>query len=385
LNPRVVYSVGVRFPGGGIGNTASHAVRGLVRQGLLSGLLCGSFRPSDITPANLHALGLPSRALRKMAVYDPSGWVDHVYNVLYDAWAARRLPMGDIFWGWNNYCLRSLARAKALGMQTVVERASSHPLTNDRLLREEYARWGLRFRQPAPTLTRALAEIHRADHVAIPSDFVRDSFLAEGDAETEGKSATPLIQTPFGVDVSRFRPAENSQGERPFRVLFVGQLGIRKGVPDLLEAWQRLGWRDAELWLVGRVNADLKAILPQYAHLPSVHFPGHIPDLAETYRAADVFAFPSIEEGSALVTYEALACGLPVVTTYNAGSLVRDALEGFLIPIRDPDALAARLEGLRADPALRREMGAAARARAEAYTWEHYGDALAEKLRSLAG
>ncbi|MDQ7028789.1 MAG: glycosyltransferase family 4 protein, partial [Ardenticatenia bacterium] len=98
---------------------------------------------------------------------------------------------------------------------------------------------------------------------------------------------------------------------------------------------------------------------------------------------ADVFVFPSLQEGSALVTYEALACGLPVVTTPNAGSVVRDGIEGFLVPIRDVEALAARLEHLRADEGLHLEMGQAARRRAKAFTWEHYGDRLADTVRSL--
>jgi glycosyltransferase involved in cell wall biosynthesis len=99
------------------------------------------------------------------------------------------------------------------------------------------------------------------------------------------------------------------------------------------------------------------------------------------YQQADVFTFPTIEEGSALVTYEALACGLPVVTTPNAGSVVRDGVEGLLVPIRNVEALAAALECLRADERLRREMGRAARARAEEFTWDGYGETLARVLR----
>ena len=66
--------------------------------------------------------------------------------------------------------------------------------------------------------------------------------------------------------------------------------------------------------------------------------------------AADVFVFPSLFEGSAVVTYEALACGLPSVVTPNAGSVVRDGLEGFVVPPRDVEALAARMEQLGDDP-----------------------------------
>jgi hypothetical protein len=84
--------------------------------------------------------------------------------------------------------------------------------------------------------------------------------------------------------------------------------------------------------------------------------------------------------GSALVTYEALACGLPVVTTRNAGSVVRDGEEGFIVPARDAEAPAARLEELRTKVSDRRSMAAAARARVEQFSWDRYGRSLAEAL-----
>ena len=79
-----------------------------------------------------------------------------------------------------------------------------------------------------------------------PTEQARDSFRAEGVPEPK------LITVPNGVDLDRFRPAAD-RTPHPFRALFVGQIGFRKGVPYLLQAWQRLGWRDAELWLAGKV------------------------------------------------------------------------------------------------------------------------------------
>ncbi|MFN3929394.1 MAG: glycosyltransferase family 4 protein, partial [Thermoflexus sp.] len=342
---RVIYAIGSKFAGGGIGTTAYYAVQGLYRHGLLKRLLCGAYRPTEIPREKIRAVGLPDRALRKLASLDPTGWLWYVQAVLFDAWAARHLEPADVFHVWGNYGLRSLRRAREMGMVTVVERASAHPLSQARLLQEEYARWGLTVRVHPRSLKRALAEIAQTDYILIPSDFVRWSFMEQG--FPEGK----LIQIPFGVDIQRFRPSEESIAH-PFRVLFVGQVGIRKGVPYLLEAWRRLGWRDAELWLVGRVLPECRPLLRRYQDLPGLRLIGHLEDPMEAYRQADVFVFPSVEEGSALVTYEALACGLPVVTTPNAGSVVRDGVEGFVVPIRDVDALAGRMEQLRADERL---------------------------------
>ena len=375
-HPSVIYSFGNKFAGAGMGTTAYYGARELYRHGLVQRLLCGAYAPTEIPAEVIRAIGLPNRALCKLASLEPSGWLWYVQAVLYDAWAARHIAQADLFHVWVGYGSQSLRRAKAQGMTTVVQVVSSHPNFQNRLMGEEFTRWGQAWRVWDAGLARTLREIDQADYILIPSDFVRESFLAEGIPESK------LIQAPFGVDVSRFTPATASKG-RPFRVVFVGQVSLRKGVPYLLEAWKRLGWRDAELWLVGRVLPEIKEVLKGYADLPGVRMMGFLGTPAAAYQQADIFVFPSLEEGSALVTYEAMACGLPVVTTPNAGSLVRDGVEGFIVPIRDPDALAERIEQLRADARLRQEMGRAARARAETLTWENHGQDLSTIYSSL--
>jgi glycosyltransferase involved in cell wall biosynthesis len=376
-HPSVIYSFGNKFAGAGIGTIAFYEARELYRHGLVQRILCGAYAPTEIPETTIRAIGLPNRILCKLASLEPSGWLWYVQAVLYDAVGCslyRRAA--NLFHVWGGYGSQSLRRAKAQGVTTVVQIVSSHPNFQNRLMREEFARWGRTWRVCTAGLARTLREIDQADYILIPSDFVRESFLAEGIPESK------LIQVPFGVDVSRFTPATASKG-RPFRVVFVGQVGLRKGVPYLLEAWKRLGWRDAELWLVGRVLPEIKEVLKGYADLPGVRIMGFLGTPAAAYQQADIFVFPSLEEGSALVTYEAMACGLPVVTTPNAGSLVRDGVEGFIVPIRDPDALAERMERLRANARLRQALGRAARMRAEEFTWEQHGQALIQHYKSI--
>jgi len=372
---RVLYSLGAKFAGPGIGTTAYHGVKGLYEQGMLQQVLCGSFLPSDIPPSRIKALGLPSRGLRKLATFDPSGVLSYLHSVFYDLWASRYVKEADLLHVWGNDGLLSLRRAKERGMITVVQRASTHPRYQAELFREEYARWGVRFRLPEANLQRADAEVALADYVLIPSDFVRQTFLERGVDERK------LLLLPFGVDVERFHPLSDlDQTERPFRVLFVGQISIRKGIPYLLEAWRLLRWGDAELWLLGRMVVNFPRRLLQ---LPGVRIFSFVPDPVPFYQKADLFAFPSLEEGSALVTYEALACGLPVVTTPQAGSVVRDGQEGFIVPIRDSIALAERLDALRRDRELRQRMASRARQRALEFTWVRHGEQLASLYASL--
>lgn len=375
--PRVVYSIGARFAGGGIGSTAYEAVLGLERAGLLERLLCGSQVSSDIPAARIRAMGAPSRLLRKLAAYDQSARVSHWHNLLYDRWARERLPDCDVFHGWNNHCLATLRRARERGALALVERASTHPAHHDAVLAEEHRRWGLARTRPGAALARAEAELAAADRVLVPSSFVSRTFLERGFPRDK------IVEIPFGVDVRRFHPSGGGAEARPFRLLFVGQLGARKGILYVLAAWRRLGWSDAELWIAGREAAGFGRLLRGHRASNGLRWLGVVSDPPPLYREADAFVLPSLEEGSALVTYEALASGLPVVTTAESGSVVRDGVEGFLIPVRDVEVLADRLERLRSDPELRREMGRAARDRALDFTWERYREELVAAVKGL--
>jgi glycosyltransferase involved in cell wall biosynthesis len=142
---------------------------------------------------------------------------------------------------------------------------------------------------------------------------------------------------------------------------------------------------DAELMVVGPFDesAFVKSMrikyggsFTEYGNVPHYH-------LAALFSQADVFAFPSLAEGSALVTYEAQASGLPCVVTHEAGSVVRDGIEGFVVPSCDSTELANRIYKLYKDEDLRREMAVASRKRAEEFTWQRYHMDLVEILETV--
>jgi glycosyltransferase involved in cell wall biosynthesis len=101
------------------------------------------------------------------------------------------------------------------------------------------------------------------------------------------------------------------------------------------------------------------------------------------FLAADVFVFPTLADSFAMTHLEALACGLPVITTRNCGSVVRDGVDGFVVPIRDPAALAERIQQLLEDRALRHRMSVNARERAREFTWARYGERLIDAIRRV--
>jgi glycosyltransferase involved in cell wall biosynthesis len=190
-----------------------------------------------------------------------------------------------------------------------------------------------------------------------------------------------LLQVPYGVDLREFRPLPRTV--LGFRAIYVGALSLRKGIPYLLEAAKRA---EVDLWLVGPRHSEAEPFLREYAGC--YEHKGTVPQarLLGYYAQADVFVIASLEEGLAMVIPQALACGLPVICTANSGGedLVRDGVNGFVVPIRDPDALAERLAELRGDPdrlaAMKR---AAIESVAQGHAWRDYGLAVAARYRAL--
>lgn len=355
---RVIYTSAPKLGGAGLGYSAYQLALGIQEAGYLAKLICGYAAPNDIDP----------RLLRTFPLFKAVAWLarDHTYlrDVSFDIMAARFIGRCDVVHGWSHQCLYTLRRAKSLRALAFLECQNSHDLTRLELMAEERERFGYRRHDPFTRLDlrRGLAEYDIADFLTVPSQFVYDSMIARGIPENK------LVLNPRGVDINHFRP--QSSAAKTFRVLFIGKLGLRKGVAYLLDAWNQLRLPRGELVLAGRVAPDGKALLARYLDADGVKLLGHVADPAALYNSAAVFAFPSIEEGSAKVTLEALACGLPVITTPNSGSVVRDGREGFLIPIRDVEALRERIVCLYENPNLRHQMGEAARARAEEYTWD---------------
>jgi alpha-maltose-1-phosphate synthase len=276
--------------------------------------------------------------------------------------------------------LKTFQRARELGITTFLEYPIAHHSFSERLLREEAA---LR-----PEFARTLqshsfsrrrrkcleAEIELADYIFVFSSFHSATFVARGIPSTK------LILVPLGVDSNLFVPLER-RAQRAFRMIFVGQIGQRKGLSYLIDAVELLSRSfEVELVLVGSVvgTAEPWASRPHVRHIPHVARR----ELPELYADADAFVLPSLVEGFALTALEAMACGLPVVvSTHTFGrDLIADGLDGFVVPIRDTSALTERLAALASSRDLRESMGRAARQRAEEFTWTKYGDTVAAEI-----
>lgn len=298
--------------------------------------------------------------------------------LLFDRAVARNLQPVDegIFTGFSSCSLRSLGRATDLGFTTVVERSSSHIETQASILEAEYERYGIDAEAHAqPYVDRVCREFERADYISVPSTFAYESMIDHGVPEEK------LLLIPFGTTVpeSQYEPEDDT-----VYFLFSGHSNFRKGILYLLEAWPRLDLEDAELIVTSGIDDEIQPFLEPYRADDSIHFLGYVDDLQEWFHKAAVFVFPSLEEGSARVTYEAMAAGLPLITTHNSGWVGTDGEHGIEVPIRDSEALADAMDRLYHEESERRRMGAASRALIERdYTVEDYGARVYEAYQEI--
>jgi glycosyltransferase involved in cell wall biosynthesis len=367
---QLLYSISARIGGSGLDSDCFEALRASHREGFLGRALAYDNRQNEIPKALIESLRWnPVRLLSFLESKYYYGAKKHAL----DRVAASRLATGkfDLFHSWSSDCVRSLRVCKQLGIPSVLEIPTWHrnkgvikPAMSESE-RQQFEAPGLEGMRNRLLVSgdQVFEEYALADLILVLSEKAAWSFRVAGVPEKK------LFMLPRGTDIERFTP-----GTPPakFRAIFAGALIQRKGVHWLLEAWHRLALKDAELVLVGRVHEEIKPFLDRYSS-PSVTLAGYVPRPEDFYRESSVHIFPSRCEGSAKVTYDAAACGLPQITTKEAGDVVVDGLNGLVVPCGDVDALCAAIERLYLSPALRVEMGRAARARVvENFTWDHY-------------
>jgi len=214
-----------------------------------------------------------------------------------------------------------------------------------------------------------------AHHVTCASEYVRRGLVEAG------VGAEKVTVLPYPLDASRFSTAGGVRvaGPRAVTAGFVGAVGLRKGVPYLLQVAARLPGVQFEL--VGPMTVPPGVL----GASPNVSVVGTLPRSAIAERMAgwDMFVFPSTCEGSAVAVMEAMASGLPVVTSPNSGAPIRDGVEGFVRAYDDVEGLAGAVERLAGDRALRRDMGQAGREAVARQTIDAYADGLLRIFREI--
>jgi glycosyltransferase involved in cell wall biosynthesis len=302
-----------------------------------------------------------------------------------DRLMSHHISPSNIFHGWTGVSLACLRAAKRFNVFTIVENPSMHPRAWQQIVLEECNRLGIppqacRAILPASLIRRMEAEFELCDSIIVPSAVARNSF-------TDHRCTDKAQMIHAGIDHVFFSPLDAPRSDTTFRVCYTGRIEIAKGVPYLLQAWKQLGLRNAELILIGEVAPEMAPFIDRYA-ATDVRFTGFQPaeQVRNWYRAADVFAFPSINEGLARVLLEAMATGLPVVATVASGAedCVMPGRNGTIVPARDAGAMAEALLWHYQNRGASREMGAAARADiASHFTIAHYQERMLGFYQSL--
>lgn len=311
--------------------------------------------------------------------YSPQVLTDWVYRSLDRTVARRHLHRWQGVYGYEDGAATVFEMAKRQGKLCIYDLPIVYYRESQAIQQRESDRFPalapalLSLREPPAKLARKDRELQLADRIIVPSTVVKASLAPTGIPPER------ITVIPFGAPAETFTP--EIRVKETFRALFVGRVGPRKGVHYLLEAWRSLSLPEAELHLIG-VNEFPPGWLPPGN--PQIHYHGSIPhaQLLPHYRRASLFVFPSLIEGLALVQLEAMACGLPLLTTANAGAtdIITDGVEGWIIPAGDVGALVAKLRWAYAHPEELQRMGQAARQRAEVLTWQRYREELKQAL-----
>lgn len=279
----------------------------------------------------------------------------------------------------------ALETARKRGMKVVVDHSIAHPAFMDRQLRGEYAKYGVTFDlgMDNPFWSEIVEECGKADVVLVNSQFVKDTFVAEG--FPADKIAVVLL----GVR-SDFFSLKKAYALRDgvLRILFTGGFGFRKGAEYVLQALKELERRGIAYSMT--VVGDYRGALPLVERFKpqSLRLVSTVPqDELKGYLAeSDVYLFPSLCEGCASSGMEALAAGLPVVATPESGLPIEDGENGLIVPSKQVTPIVDALERIAGDEALRSKLGkAAARTIAENYTWECYAERVAALYKTLTG
>lgn len=313
--------------------------------------------------------------------------IDSVYRSL-DRMVARELghyrDAGAVY-AYEDGALHHFRRAPQFGLHRIYDlpigywRANRQISMEEAELKPEWKGTLNALADSAAKCARKDEELELADTIAVPSTFVKNTLKLFPGAKKR------VYVNPFGVPANIAAPRELTSKNDPLRVLYVGSLTQRKGIAYLFEAVEKAG-KAVTLTVIGRKVGQSDALdraCEKHRWIASVPHT----EILEEMRRHDVFVFPSLFEGLALVNGEAVSQGLPVITTPNSGGtdILRDGVDGFVVPIRDADAIAERLLQFHDDRELLKRMSDSALKQAVALDWRGYKQRTVSMVREILG
>jgi glycosyltransferase involved in cell wall biosynthesis len=294
--------------------------------------------------------------------------------------AERLHPLScEVLHAYEDGAASSFVRAKELGIHRSYELPIAHWATSRRLLAEEaerFPRWEPTLestREPEEKLARKEEELALANCITCPSEFVLQSI------PPEVRKKTPCQIAPFGSPKTNHNEAHGgtARKEGKLKLLFVGSMSQRKGLADLFEAMKLIDSPHVSLSILGRPSLAMsfyREIFPHFEYLS----PRSNKEVQDIMNEHDVLVLPSIIEGRALVQQEAMASGLPLIITPNTGGedLIENEKTGFVVPIREPEKIAEKIEWFAGAQKMLPDMSRYCRKKAMQYKWSTYANSV---------
>ena len=349
-------------------------------------------QPTGVPDSKVHCLWpttVRSQLVRRLQGTQPQGqyarWVTQ-NEEFGRAVVQRGFGNATAVYGFNAASVEIFETAKLRGLKCILDMTIAPLEVIERLLTEERQKFphlevGAGLSDSSDTLiARERREWELADLILCGSEYVADTLAEVGVPASKCRVVRwgysgPSVQT------------ERSHHSGPLRVLIAGTVELRKGIPYALQAAQQLADAQYHFHFVGPSRLNEKLLATQFTDNiqgTTIEFAGAVPrsQMTLAYQQADVLLHSSLAEGSANVCYEAMAHGLPVIATPNAGSAVTDGVDGFIIPIRDPQAIARCLKNFTNADCLH-QLGIAASHTAAAWTPDCYTEELRSVLQAL--
>lgn len=275
----------------------------------------------------------------------------------------------DIFHVRSGNGRKAIEYAKQMGLKVVVDQSIAHSFYIDRVLRPDYERYNMYCGYRSDFWLSLLDDCKNADMILVNSDFVKETFVEEGFNPDIIKVAYLGVRSDF-LNLKK----DYKRGDT-LNILFTGGFGFRKGGLYILQALQRLDSMgvDYKFTVVG-AYADEYEILKKYSP-KHIEYKGFIPqDELKCYLSEyDIYLFPSLSEGCASSGMEAMAAGMPIITTRASGLPIEDKVNGLIIPSKDIDAIVDSILKLSEDESLRESLGKnASKLIAHNYSWNDY-------------
>jgi glycosyltransferase involved in cell wall biosynthesis len=363
-----------------------NAAKAYELRGELSGLFIGNANTKNITKDKYKrcwSYALAMHPIFKFHNKNYEFWQYSIFMTLYNGWLKKQHVKNidvvqAIAWG----AKAPFDLAEKLGAKKVIDMPNSYPTTYDAIERREMALWGSKVKPaiPAHIIKQVTRDIERADLVLCPSKWVYDSMLSNGIPKSK------CAINHFGVNIDSF--IERNKIPKKPRFVITGSIRLRKGHQYLFLAFSKLLeiYSDAELVVVGDVHKDFEQLWKARS-VPLTHYKSLThKELSDLYQTCTAFVLPSLEEGFARVLIEAMASGLPIITTYESGAttLISNGLEGLIVRSRSVSEITDAMIFLIKNPEENLKLGerAAEKGRIK-NTWQDYGDRNIEIFKKI--